>query len=572
MRLFKSFSYTFLGLAFAVAANAQVKPTTPTDNKPGSEKKPTTTPEKKPTEQQPPKSALQEEIDVVRPYKPVLADAAKIRRSPDLNTYKVFKPNLSYSVLDKRLELNSDITQLQAQALQQPAPLPFLNNYAKAGIGNFSSTLGELYLNNGQDEALQVGFFAKHLAQKGPLNKQNYSNQQVALFGKSILEKFTVNGSLDFNRIGTYYYGENPDLPGYNPDPRKQRFSTIGIKGELQKNYDPEKVSDYAAKVDAYTLGGRYNSKESSFALSGFYNSVYNQFNIGANASLDFTKTKDSLDINNNILKINPYVKFQGKNYKISLGINFVEEFGERNNPNLFPVATIELPIVPQYATLFGGYNGDIIKGSLRTFGFENPYIAKSIILNSREKANIYGGVKGNAGAGFGFKAMIYFKTVDNLPLYVSSQYGFERFEIIYDKADILGLEGEVNVRASETLTWTGKIEATKYNMETQSYAWLRPGLRLHSNFRLSLNKKFIIDGEAVYTGDRDALIFDLNEVPSVVPVKSYLDLSGGVEYAVKNKLGVFLRVNNLFGSKYQQYIYYPKLGLNVIGGLNYSF
>ena len=566
MNLSKRLSYTFLGLALTVAANAQVKPDT--DKKPAT----TTTPDKKPAEQPITKPAVNEEIEVVRPYKPVLADAAKIRRSPDLNNYKVFKPNLSYSILDKRLELNSDITQLQAEAHKQPDPLPFFNNYVKAGFGNIGTTLGELYLNNGQDEALQVGFFAKHLAQKGSLNKQNASRQEVGFFGKSILEKFTVNGELDFERIGTYYYGVNTDRPLENTDPRKQRFSSFGLKGELLKNYDAESKSDYAVKADAYLLGSRFNSKESSFALSGFFNSAYKQFNIGANSSLDFTKTKDSVDFSNNIFKINPYVKFQGKNYKISLGINYVQEFGERSNPNLFPVAMAELPIVPQYATIFGGFTGDIVKGSLRQFGFENPYIAKSIIRNSREKSNFYGGIKGNAGAGFGYKAMVFYKKVDNLPLYVSSQYGFERFEIIYDKANVFGIQGELNVKASETLTWTGKVEANKYSTETQSYAWLKPGLRIHSNFRLSLNKKFIIDGEAVYTGDRDASTFDINNVATVVPVKSYLDLSGGAEYAIKNKLGVYVRVNNLFSTKYQQYIYYPSYGLNILGGLNYSF
>ncbi|WP_207532189.1 hypothetical protein [Desertivirga arenae] len=575
---FRYLSYTFFSLVLTVAANAQTKPTQ--ENKPSTEKKPTTNtpPEKKPSTE-PAKGTLTEEIDVVRPYKPVLADAAKIRRSPDLNNYKVFKPNLSYLVLDKRLELNSDITQLQAQPLQQAAPLPFENNYAKAGIGNYSSTLGEVYLNNGPDEALQLGFFAKHLAQSGSLNKQNYSRQQAALFGKSIQEKITINGELNFDRLGSYFYGVNPEMADQNLDPRKQRFGTVGLKGELLKNYDPESTLDYAVKADAYTLSSKYNSKETSFALSGFFNGVWKQFNLGVNSSLDFTSTKDSLNIGNHIFRANPYIKFQGKNYKLSLGLNFVQEFGTEANTNLFPIATAELPLVPQYATIFGGYTGDVLKSSLRGFAFENPYLAKSIINNAVEKSNLYGGVKGNAGAGFSFKGMVYFKTIEDMPLYVNSKYGFERFELAYDKAKVVGLEGEVNVKASETLTWTGKIEANKYNMTDQAEAWLKPGLKLYSNFRLSLKKKFIIDGEVVYTGDRDAFTYDYSKgIPAsiensrVVAVKSYLDLSGGAEYLVKNKLGVFLKVNNLFGNKYQQYLYYPKLGFNVIGGLNYSF
>ena len=53
--------------------------------------------------QDPPKGAITEEIEVVRPYKPVLADAVKIRRNPDLEENRPFKPVLSYTIQDKKL-------------------------------------------------------------------------------------------------------------------------------------------------------------------------------------------------------------------------------------------------------------------------------------------------------------------------------------------------------------------------------------------------------------------------------------------------------------------------------------
>ena len=56
-----------------------------------------------------PSGTLTEEIEIVRPYKPVLADAVKIRRSPDLKNEQPYKPALTYTILDKKLELNSNI-------------------------------------------------------------------------------------------------------------------------------------------------------------------------------------------------------------------------------------------------------------------------------------------------------------------------------------------------------------------------------------------------------------------------------------------------------------------------------
>src|ERR1700733_14207179 len=63
-------------------------------------------------------AALSEEIIVTTAYKPVLADAVKICRNPDLEDKTPFKAPLTYITLDKRLERNTDIRQLE------PMPMP----------------------------------------------------------------------------------------------------------------------------------------------------------------------------------------------------------------------------------------------------------------------------------------------------------------------------------------------------------------------------------------------------------------------------------------------------------------
>ncbi len=531
-----------------------------------------------------PSGALTEEIVVERPYKPVLADAAKIRRSPDLNSTKAFKTRLNYSILDKKLELNSDIRQLQAQSLSQQPAAPLKNNYAKVGFGNFSTGLAELYLNTGPDEALQAGFFVKHLNQEGDLNKQEFSQQEIGVFGKSIMDEITLNGELGFDRFSSFFYGSNPDTSlQFNQNPLKQRFGTITLKGELIKNFAQDATSDYALKADAYLLSDKFDAKENSIALSGFFNKEWKQFNIGVNTSADFTQTKDSLySIGNHIFRANPYIKIQGAAYKLSIGVNLVEQFGDRSSFSLFPTITAEIPIVPEFATLFGGYTGNVNKSSLRDFSKENPYLNSNIffngsvsaIQNEQENSYIYGGIKGNAGAGFGYKAMLFYKDLDNMPLFVNNRLRAERFDLIFDNAKVTGLEGEINVKVSEAFSWLGKVNIDNYSMDTQEKAWFKPGFRLFSDARLTINKKLTIDGELVLNDERSALLYNSDPAiaPSIVKLKSYVDFSAGAEYLYKEKVGIFLRVNNIFGSEYEKYLYYPKVGLNIIGGLNYSF
>ena len=170
---------------------------------------------------------------------------------------------------------------------------------------------------------------------------------------------------------------------------------------------------------------------------------------------------------------------------------------------------------------------------------------------------------------------MVYFKTIEDMPLFTNSQTGFQRFDVIYDRGNskTFGIEGELSVKASETLNLTGRLLMTDYKMGTEDEAWYKPNYRMFSNARLSLNKKFTLDAELVLNGDSNGLTYDSETLErKVIIVKSYVDLSAGAEYQVKDKIGIFLRANNLFGNEYERYLYYPNLGLNILGGLNYSF
>ena len=161
------------------------------------------------------------------------------------------------------------------------------------------------------------------------------------------------------------------------------------------------------------------------------------------------------------------------------------------------------------------------------------------------------------------------------MPLFTNSQKGFQMFDVIYDRGNstTFGIEGELSVKASEILDLSGRMQMNEYKMGTEEYAWYKLKFRLFSNARLSLQKKFILDAELVLNGDSRGLTYDQPSLNRrIITVASFADLSVGAEYEIKQKFGVFLRANNLFGNQYQRYLYYPNLGLNVLGGLNYSF
>ena len=534
--------------------------------------------ETKDTKQDPPKGTITEEIEVVRPYKPILAEAVKLRRNPDLTNNKPYKPALTYNIEGKKLELNSDIAQLEAQKLAQVKADILKNNYAKIGAGNLNTGLGELYINNGKDPALTTGMFIKHLSQQGSLNKQQFSNQQASVFGRSIGEEVTIAGKLNYERNSTYFYGFDPKLPSPSIDPGKQRFNTMEAEGELMNNFSEDNtLVNYAAKFNGYYFNNISEGRETSAILSGYFNKALSKFHLGLGASIDLTATKDSLyDITNNLFKANPFVKFKGNGFLLNIGLNLVQEFGTVSKLNFLPAVSIEIPIALEYATLFGGVSGDVLKSNLREFSTLNPYVNNNLsIINSVERLNFYGGIKGNAGSGFGYKVMGYYKTVDNLPLFVNNSTSPQRFDVVYDEeAKISAIEGELSIKASDVISIYGKAQFTNYNLSTEQEAWFKPVIQLTSNAKAQINKKFSLDAEILFRDPTQAKVLSNISAagPTIVSIKSFTDFSAGAEYRFNEKVGVFARANNIFNTAYQQYLYYPKLGLNVLGGFNYSF
>lgn len=539
----------------------------------------------------PPEKTVSEEIEVIRPYKPVLAEAVKLRRSPDLDNLKTYKAKFNYIIADKKLEINSDIQKLQAQQLAAEKQAELINNYIKGGVGSLSSLLAEAYVGTGKDEALQAAAFFRHFSQQGKLNKQNENTQQLSAFGRSIGDKATLNGRLNYQRHGLFFYGIDEANPTLNPDPQGQVFNFFELEGEAIKKFTgDENALSYAAKVNAYLFSDKFDAKEQAITINGYLNKRIHSFNLGLAAGTEIGSTKDfSKTVSNNLLRLNPYIKLQAKGVKITAGINFVQEFGDFSDTRIFPAITADFTLIPDFLQIFGEVKGDVNRNSLKNFTDENPFLNSAInIQNTVEKLSISGGIKGTGGPGFGYKARFYSKKIVDMPLFVNNFQNFNKFDVIYDfgTMKLLGLEGEIAVQVSDDLNWTGKLNMEDYKAASEKESYFKPQLRVSSNLNYNFNKKLTFNAAVAIQGESKAKVYTANPLTSlgtypaipdpniekIVTVKGFVDLGIGADYKINNKFSVFAKANNLLNSNYSKYLYYQTNGFNIFGGLTYSF
>ncbi len=530
----------------------------------------------------PANSSLSEEIVVTTTYKPVLADAVKIRRNPNLEDTSPFKAPLAYNTLDKKLTSDSDIRPLVAMPMPAERDSILKNNYVKAGLGSLKTTYGEAYINNGRDAALQTGLYAKHFDQHGSLYKQNEMRDDIGIFGKSTGASNTVSGRIDYNYRSNYFYGYDVNNPPANSfTPAKQHFSTIGAEGEIANNYkDTDRAFTYAFKAKGYLFSNAFQARENNLVVSGFVNQTIKQFYAGLSASLDLATQKDSLySLNNSLFRLNPYLKFQGDNYKIDAGLNIVDQFGYASKFYIFPAARLELQVIPQYVRLFAEAKGDVNRTSLHDLSIINPYLGQNLpIQNSVDQLDLTLGLKGTIFPGLGFKASFFRNSVKNLPLLVSNFNAAgtnNKFTIVYDdgRARISGFNGDLDYKASDNFDLFGRVEFKTYSLASQAQPWNLPKFKLTAGTVIHISNKVDINGSLLIRGTvRDPHLVTNGTITTASSISSFADLSGGVQYKVNKQFNIFVQANNILNTSYQTWLYYPDYGFNIFGGAGFSF
>ncbi len=347
-----------------------------------------------------------------------------------------------------------------------------------------------------------------------------------------------------------------------------------------------EDALSYAAKINGYLWGDKYDARENAITVNGYLNKRIQSFNLGLAAGLDFGSTKSvTTKIANNLLRLNPYIRLQASGVKINAGINFVQEFGDFSTTRIFPLVTADFTLVPDYLQIFGELKGDVNRNSMKALTDENPFLNSDIrIQNTVEKMSITAGIKGTGGAGFGYKIKAYHKKITDMPLFVNNFAAVNRFDVIYDFGNmkLTGINGEITVQVSDALRWTGGLTMEQYKPASESESWFKPQARLSSNLLFNFNEQLSFNAAVYMQGETKAKVYTAQpllpytvpdpSIENIVTMKGFVDLGLGADYKINKQFGAFLKVNNLMNSNNNRFLYYDNIGLNVFGGISYSF
>jgi hypothetical protein len=510
---------------------------------------------------------LSEEVNVVRQYKPILAEAIKINSNPEVKIEETGKEIPNYNFLSHRIDSTLKISAIQIERMKNESIAKLYKTYIRVGGGNYRTSYLEAWANNLRSKEWILGAHYRHQAQVGSIDNMAYSDNTIDAYAKRIYSKQSLGLSILYDRDVNHFYGYDHSMTSFKAKNVRQNFNLFGFQTELKSNAQDFNSLSYKSNFDFYTVKDKFNASENRFGLSGMLKYKEYQGKIG----LDVSSFEDSLTNKNNLFYFEPSIHLKQSDINIELGFSAYQEFGDNSLFHIYPKIDANYKISEIDAIVYAGVNGKIRKNSYRDFYQQNPFLGTQIkILNTNEKINLYAGIRGKIDLKNTYQASISYKSLSKESYFVANNDIVRSYKVIYDGASSSETNIDLNYthQSNEKLRIYVNFDYSIYNTDTVREAWNKPSsiIRLGSNYNIA--NKFLLEAQ-LYSYSK----MKTQEVNgNIKTIKGGVDLNLGIDYRYSKIISVYLNLNNVLNYKREQFNYYTGLGFQAMLGASFRF
>lgn len=518
-------------------------------------------------------------------YHPTVIDANKISENPTviLSTKKLTLP--SYSINSKKINTNFNVEPIPpAQMVGEPLTKLY-NHLAKIGMGTYTTPYAEIWYNMLRSKEYAYGMRLKHLSSSATLKDfgfAGFSDNEISFYGKKFLKEHSLIGNFDYGRNVVHFYGYDLSINTLAKETTIQRFNYFSGNAELLSHYSKPERYNHDVKLSYYNLFDSYKASENNIKATGFVQTAINKETLKVNAAVDYYNYRNEFDtINNTIITLNPNFIASGELYKASIGATASVDIFSNSKFYFYPNVELSYNVFENIIIPYAGATGGVQKNSFKTLTDNNPFVLSQLTMkNSNTKYELYGGLKGTLSSTIAYNAHVGYSSISNLAMYVNDTTELlqNRFNVIYDDANVLNIRGEISYQSREKLRINLVGEYFNYKMKTELRAWYKPQVKISLSANYNLRDKIVAKVDLFYIDNQFAKQFasDSTTTSGVKVVakelKGVFDANIGLEYRYTKKLGFFLNFNNIANFRYYRYSNYPTQKFSLMGGLSYSF
>ena len=560
--------------------------------------------------QVPKDTTLTRQLELEREFNPTLQDANKINSLPAIREPQVTKANTDYATWTTRATPPLEIALPKPGEILTDIPFSLYKGYIKLNAGNYANIDGALGYRFLDSESDKLNFMFLHNSSNGEVDynqtattqfhklrymdnfgKLNYSH----IFETSILDLHASYLHSQFN-----YYGNNFGAARIHDD-NNQMLGVFNVKAALQSTQTD--MLNFVGSLNFHNFTTKYGRTLTDESLNG------NQIEIDLDLNKSFLGGDNLVGVKGNftgmfydkialgdgtetsnflMVDVNPYIHFEGFNWKVRLGANVDFVFDDENQFYVSPNAALSV-MVTENSSLYLNAKGGVNKNTYLDMHKESRYIRpNTIVKHSNTPFDITAGTK--IGAIDGFRIDIfggYKKTNDEhflvlqpdtagsgsstgTPMYHEFLYP------IYGDLSHSHIGGRIHSNIWSPLDVTVELKKNFYTVDkvkglqslpTELKAWNKPGLEVDLEATFSATSQLKVMLGYYFANERWTIANGQS-----VEMNSINNLNVGAIYNINDMFSINAKANNLLNQSYDIWYGHPTQGINVMGGFTFKF
>lgn len=508
-----------------------------------------------------------EEVDVIRDYNPILADALKINLTAQTPESTAKPEALVYNTNVKYFELPYQPIKIKPIALSKTPEEDLENIYVKVGFGAPLTPLAQVYINSGRSDKLNYGLFANYISTNSTAFK-DYSHLNIGGTSNFYLNKnYVIPVNAGFTNDVVYYYGYDTDSLEFDKADVRQRFNAYNFDIAFKNLAENDLNIDYLIQTG---VSGKNDINKygviNPFLRLAADKKLDNDFTAGAELFLDFYNHKAPVHQDNAVTHLILHYGTVTPEYSLLLQLdNAVEKQGR-----YYALPTIEFSkdLVGDKFVFVAGWDTRLIVNNFNSITNENPFVGDTINYISSVADKKYAGFRGSTNGNFSYSLEGYYKINRNMLFYVNNPFDAKRFDVLYEDATLFGGNVEVDYFNANKFRIMAALDYFSFVELNLEKPWFTPTLNW------TLAGTYYFNSKLSATAD----IFGVNGSYAMLPgeviekLKGTVDLNISANYMYSRYFNIFLNINNITSYKYERFYNYPGYGINAIAGISFSF
>ena len=549
-------------------------------------------------------SLLRRQMELEREFNPTLQDANKINSLPAIPQPTVGKANTGYSTWAGRTTPPLEIAIPQPAGIMTDIPFSMRKGYISLGAGNYANIDGALGYRLIENEKSNLTFNFLHNSSNGDVNyvqnvdpasnKAFFMDNLGQLRYGHLLDAFRLNLKAAYSHSAFNYYGNTfGNERTFNNENQTLGVFNLGLGVES----NPSDFMNYRGHLDFKNFTTKYGSTLSAAGLKG------NQIDAMVGLDKPFQDGGSRVGVDGKFLGVfynegmddfmllnaNPYVAFEGLNWKARLGADLIFQMLGGTKFRVAPNVELGLKVT-EHSSLYANIKGGIDDNTYLDMMAESRYISPMTpVKSSFSIVDIEAGAKIGEVSGFRFDIFGGFKKTEDehflvlLPIQrpIDPATGFgnaifkESLQPIYGNLSHSHIGGMIQTNIWAPLDIALRLKKNFYTVKDitgiemtvpEPKAYNKPGFEtdIRATFEAMNNLKFTLN--YYFAGDR----WSFNSLN--VKMDNINDLSFGAVYDINDSFAINVKANNLLFQKYDIWYGHPAQGFNAMGGFTFKF